>query len=209
MRVADRQGQAIGGARRRYIADPPPADFRVNVNPFVIWIWIGGAIAVGGALFALWPAPAARRRRVSDVQAARLARELGRAEASRSAAPRLPSAHGYCPRVPARRSRWFVEVAASPRRGAAGDRDEGEDPPLPTSRRARRPSTARSATPSSTARRESSRTTIGRQDAELRAEAIEILAEARPTPRRDAATVYTAAPMESFSASSRSRSRSS
>ena len=26
-----------------------PVDFRVNVNPFVIWIWIGGAIAVGGA----------------------------------------------------------------------------------------------------------------------------------------------------------------
>ena len=25
---------------------PLPVDFRVNVNPFVIWIWIGGAIAV-------------------------------------------------------------------------------------------------------------------------------------------------------------------
>ena len=53
------------------------AEFRVNVNPLVIWIWIGGAIAVAGALVAVWPAPEARRRRVADVYAARLARELG------------------------------------------------------------------------------------------------------------------------------------
>ena len=46
------------------------------MNPFVIWIWIGGAIAVAGALIAVWPAPEARRRRVSDVYAARLARDL-------------------------------------------------------------------------------------------------------------------------------------
>ena len=31
-----------------YVANPLPVDFRVNVNPFVIWIWIGGAIAVAG-----------------------------------------------------------------------------------------------------------------------------------------------------------------
>ena len=48
----------------------------------MIWIWIGGAIAVVGGLIAVWPAPEARRRRVSDVYAARLARELGRAESS-------------------------------------------------------------------------------------------------------------------------------
>ena len=45
----------------------------------MIWIWIGGAIGVIGGLIAVWPAPDARRRRVSDVYAARLARELGRA----------------------------------------------------------------------------------------------------------------------------------
>jgi hypothetical protein len=50
------------------------------VNPLVVWIWIGGGIGICGALIALWPSPAARRRRVADVQAARLARELGRAE---------------------------------------------------------------------------------------------------------------------------------
>ena len=74
---ADRQGEAIGRFASLYLAAGLPVDFRVNVNPFVIWIWIGGAIAVLGALVGLWPAPDARRRRVSDVYAARLARELG------------------------------------------------------------------------------------------------------------------------------------
>jgi cytochrome c-type biogenesis protein CcmF len=75
----DRQGQVIRNIAALYVANPLPVDFRVNVNPFVIWIWIGGAIAVIGALIAVWPAPEARRRRVADVYAARLARDLGRA----------------------------------------------------------------------------------------------------------------------------------
>ena len=73
------QGLAVRSIEKRYLKDPPPADFRVNVNPLVTWIWVGGAIAVLGGLVAIWPAPEARRRRVSDVYAARLARELGRA----------------------------------------------------------------------------------------------------------------------------------
>jgi cytochrome c-type biogenesis protein CcmF len=73
------QGIAIQAVADRYVVDPPPVDFRVNVNPMVIWLWIGGAIAVIGGLFAVWPAPPAPHRRVSDVYAARLARELGRA----------------------------------------------------------------------------------------------------------------------------------
>jgi cytochrome c-type biogenesis protein CcmF len=76
---ADRQGNAIERLSSLYVASALPIDLRVNVNPFVIWIWLGGAIGVGGGLFALWPVPAGRRRRVSDVYAARLARELGRA----------------------------------------------------------------------------------------------------------------------------------
>ena len=76
---SDRQGQVIRNIAALYVARPVPVDFRVNLNPFVIWIWIGGAIAVAGGLIAIWPAPEARRRRVSDVYAARLARELGRA----------------------------------------------------------------------------------------------------------------------------------
>jgi cytochrome c-type biogenesis protein CcmF len=73
------QGLAVRTVEKRYLAHTPPADFRVNVNPLVSWIWIGGAIAVVGGLVAIWPAPEARRRRVADVYAARLARELGRA----------------------------------------------------------------------------------------------------------------------------------
>jgi cytochrome c-type biogenesis protein CcmF len=73
------QGLAVRTIEKRYLTDTPPADFRVNVNPLVSWIWIGGAIAAIGGLVAIWPAPEARRRRVSDVYAARLARDLGRA----------------------------------------------------------------------------------------------------------------------------------
>ena len=76
---ADARARRSATSPALYVARPLPVDFRVNVNPFVIWIWIGGAIAVVGALIAIWPAPEARRRRVSDVYAARLARDLGRA----------------------------------------------------------------------------------------------------------------------------------
>ena len=76
---ADAQGQAISNFAAVYESIPLPVDFRVNVNPLVIWIWIGGGLSVVGALIAIWPAPEARRRRVADVYAARLARELERA----------------------------------------------------------------------------------------------------------------------------------
>ena len=45
---------------RSYVAEAAPAAFKVIVNPLVTWIWIGGLIALAGALIALWPA---RRRR--------------------------------------------------------------------------------------------------------------------------------------------------
>jgi cytochrome c-type biogenesis protein CcmF len=77
--VAALQGAAVRAIADRYAADPPPANFRVNVNPLVVWIWIGGAVSVIGALIGIWPSPEARRRRVADVRAARLARELSRA----------------------------------------------------------------------------------------------------------------------------------
>ncbi len=79
---ADLQGLAVNTIANRFAEEPLEVDFRVNVNPFVIWIWIGGAIAVVGALIAVWPAPEARRRRVSDVYAARLARDLAGAKQS-------------------------------------------------------------------------------------------------------------------------------
>jgi hypothetical protein len=44
---------------RTYLGETQPATFKVIVNPLVTWIWIGGAIALLGAIVALWPA---RRR---------------------------------------------------------------------------------------------------------------------------------------------------
>jgi len=81
-RFADSPGQVqalvIRALTEVYREDPPPAAFRAIVSPLVTWIWIGGAIAVFGALLAAWPSPEARLRRVRSLYAARLGRELSR-----------------------------------------------------------------------------------------------------------------------------------
>ncbi len=77
--LASQQGEAIRNLADRYMSQTPPAEIRFNVNPFVIWFWLGGLVGVGGALFAIWPSAEGRRRRVSDVYGARLARDLSRA----------------------------------------------------------------------------------------------------------------------------------
>ena len=76
---ADVQAVVIAAVVERYRRNPPPAAFRAVVSPLVVWIWIGGGIAVLGALVALWPSPEARLRRVRSLYAARLGRELSRA----------------------------------------------------------------------------------------------------------------------------------
>ena len=76
--LAALQAAEIGNLVERYMSETPPAEIRFNVNPFVIWFWIGVAVGVGGALFALWPSGEGKRRRVSDVYGARLARDLSR-----------------------------------------------------------------------------------------------------------------------------------
>ena len=60
-RSAQLQGTAIRNSRSATWRTRRRPTFRFNVNPFVIWIWLGGAI-VGDrrALFAIWPAPEAR-----------------------------------------------------------------------------------------------------------------------------------------------------
>jgi cytochrome c-type biogenesis protein CcmF len=82
-RFADSPGQVqaviIQALTEHYRLDPPPAAFRAIVSPLVAWIWIGGGIAVLGALIAAWPSPEARLRRVRSLYAARLGRELSRA----------------------------------------------------------------------------------------------------------------------------------
>ena len=71
--------QLIRAIAESYADDPPPANFRMIVSPMVAWIWIGGLIAVFGALVALWPGAEARQRAIRSVYAAKLARELSRA----------------------------------------------------------------------------------------------------------------------------------
>jgi cytochrome c-type biogenesis protein CcmF len=46
---------------KTYLDDNSPATFRVIVDPLVTWMWIGGLIALAGALIALWPARGRRR----------------------------------------------------------------------------------------------------------------------------------------------------
>jgi cytochrome c-type biogenesis protein CcmF len=73
------QAVVLSALAARYQRDPPPAAFRAIDSPLVAWIWIGGALAVFGALIAVWPSPEARMRRVRGMYAARLGRELSRA----------------------------------------------------------------------------------------------------------------------------------
>ena len=47
---------------RSYVAEATRATFKVIVNPLVTWIWIGGLIALAGALIAIWPTRGPRRR---------------------------------------------------------------------------------------------------------------------------------------------------
>lgn len=75
----DVQALIVAALAERYRSDPPPAAFRAIVRPLVIWIWIGGATVVLGALVAAWPSPEARLRRVRALYSARLGRELSRA----------------------------------------------------------------------------------------------------------------------------------
>ncbi len=75
----DVQALIIAALADRYRNDPPPAAFRAIASPLVAWIWIGGAIALLGALVAAWPSPEARLRRVRSLYSARLGKELSRA----------------------------------------------------------------------------------------------------------------------------------
>jgi cytochrome c-type biogenesis protein CcmF len=62
--------QAATAARiaRSYLGDDAAATFRVIVNPLVTWMWIGGLIALAGALIALWPPRRARRAPTANTE---------------------------------------------------------------------------------------------------------------------------------------------
>jgi cytochrome c-type biogenesis protein CcmF len=46
---------------RSYLSDNAPVTFKVIINPLVTWMWIGGLIALAGALIAIWPTRSRRR----------------------------------------------------------------------------------------------------------------------------------------------------
>ncbi|MFP5389862.1 MAG: cytochrome c-type biogenesis CcmF C-terminal domain-containing protein, partial [Thermoleophilia bacterium] len=51
-----------------YLTEDAPSTFRVIVNPLVTWMWIGGLIALAGALIGLWPTRRSRRGLVADTE---------------------------------------------------------------------------------------------------------------------------------------------
>jgi len=59
--ISKLQGLAAENVAKTYLTDTAPATFKVIVNPLVTWMWIGGLIALAGALIALWPARGRRR----------------------------------------------------------------------------------------------------------------------------------------------------
>jgi cytochrome c-type biogenesis protein CcmF len=59
--IAQLQSLAIDRIARSYLNDRSAATFKVIVDPLVTWMWIGGLIALMGALIALWPARPRRR----------------------------------------------------------------------------------------------------------------------------------------------------
>jgi cytochrome c-type biogenesis protein CcmF len=67
---------ALRGLTDSYAENPPPARFRLEVNPMVTWIWIGGLIVLLGGLMAAWPAKRGMTRLASAQYAAKVGREV-------------------------------------------------------------------------------------------------------------------------------------
>jgi len=59
--VSKLQGLAAENVAESYLGDNAPVTFKVIVNPLVTWMWIGGLIALAGALIAIWPTRGRRR----------------------------------------------------------------------------------------------------------------------------------------------------
>jgi hypothetical protein len=59
--IAQLQELTLERIAQSYLEDTGVATFRVIVDPLVTWMWIGGLIALAGALIALWPSRGRRR----------------------------------------------------------------------------------------------------------------------------------------------------
>jgi cytochrome c-type biogenesis protein CcmF len=67
--IAAVQGAALDRIARSYLTDGTPATFRLIVDPLVTWMWLGGLIALAGALIGLWPSRGRRRGAVVRTEA--------------------------------------------------------------------------------------------------------------------------------------------
>jgi hypothetical protein len=59
--ISQLQGLAAERVAKSFLTTTAPSTFKVIVNPLVTWMWIGGLIALAGALIALWPSRGRRR----------------------------------------------------------------------------------------------------------------------------------------------------
>ncbi len=59
--IAQIQAVTADQIAKSYLTDASPVTFKVIVNPLVTWMWLGGLIALAGALMALWPTRGRRR----------------------------------------------------------------------------------------------------------------------------------------------------
>jgi len=59
--ISKLQELAAKNVAKSYLTDTARATFKVIVNPLVTWMWIGGLIALAGAMIALWPTRGRRR----------------------------------------------------------------------------------------------------------------------------------------------------
>ena len=115
------------------------------VSPMVTWIWLGALIVLLGGLIALWPSPRAASARARQRRLRRPRRARGARPGLECRARRRPAASSLVRRGRRVRRRGPLR----PGRAREADARAGA-PSGPSSRRRGRPSTARSATPSST-----------------------------------------------------------
>ena len=59
--ISTLQAKSAENIARAYASENLPVTFKVIVNPLVTWMWIGGLIALAGALIAVWPIRGRRR----------------------------------------------------------------------------------------------------------------------------------------------------
>jgi cytochrome c-type biogenesis protein CcmF len=59
--ISKLQALAAGRVANSFLTSKAASTFKVIVNPLVLWMWIGGLIALAGALIALWPSRGRRR----------------------------------------------------------------------------------------------------------------------------------------------------